>query len=96
MKRKPRVIHIHGRRWFEKTNGNTYHTVVIWIDGEHVYKSGITYGYGNHHEQTAEEWLRKNRYLRGIGEFQTIRGYCDDRDIKYVNEVDDVAQRKDL
>lgn len=95
-KSKPRVIHIHGRRWFGRTNGSTYHTVEIWIDGEHVYKSNITYGYDNYYEQTAEEWLRNNGQIRGFRKDETVWQYCENRGIKYVNEVDDVTRRKDL
>jgi hypothetical protein len=40
-------LHIEGRRWFQRTAGNTYHTVRIFIDGECVHTSDRTYGYGD-------------------------------------------------
>ncbi len=93
-KRKPRVIHIHGRRWFKS---DTYHTVTIWVDGVHVHKSERTPGYGHHYQQTAEDWLSANGYLPGFEtEHTTLWHYCDQRGIRYVDEVDDVARRKDL
>lgn len=55
-------LHISGRRWFQRSYGNTYHTVTIYKDGEPVYTSPRTYGYGDHFLQTAVEWLRKNGY----------------------------------
>src|SRR5215470_12835886 len=39
-------IHIVGRRWFQRSAGNTYHTACVYIDGELKYKSGKHYGYG--------------------------------------------------
>lgn len=53
----PQSIHIEGRRWFQRGPGNTYHTVRIWIDGEHMHTSGRTYGYGEGFLQTAFEWM---------------------------------------
>ena len=100
-KRKPRVIHIHGRRWFERTNGNIYHTVEIWIDGEHIHKCEFEYGYESQYEWTAREWLAKNGYLPGIkdresGGGEPLWNYCRGRGISFVNEVDDVPRRRDL
>jgi len=52
---------IEGRRWFQSTWGNTYHTVSIQIDGKHVYTAPMEYGYGDQYIQTAERWLIENR-----------------------------------
>ena len=95
------VIHIHGRRWFERTNGNTYHTCDIWIDGEHVHKIPKQYGYGSQYEQSARDWLRDNGHLPGIEDQAGTPGeslwrYCERHSIKLVNEVDDVSRRRDL
>lgn len=94
-------IHIHGRRWFEKTNGNTYHTVEIWINGSHYFKSGRTYGYGGQYLETAKEWLYEAGFLSGLkshqsGGHEDLWGYCQDHGIALVDEVDDVSRRKDL
>lgn len=100
-KRKPRVIHIHGRRWFERTNGNTYHTCDIWVDGEHVHKIPFQYGYGSQYEWSAAEWLENNGYMPGRshhanGGGDSLCRYCDEHGIKCVTEVDDVPRKKDL
>ena len=31
-----KTLHIEGRCWFQRTYGNTYHTVAIWVDGVHI------------------------------------------------------------
>ena len=51
-------LHIEGRRWFQRTYGNTYHTVYIYSDGECVYSSPKEYGYDYQYITTALEWLR--------------------------------------
>lgn len=84
-------LHIEGRRWFQRTYGNTYHSVRIYRNGESVVYLPFAYGYGDGFLQTAVEWLRANgypdaqygtRYLR-----ETLNGtYC----------VIDVSRKKDL
>jgi hypothetical protein len=54
------TIHIEGRRWFQKTFGNTYHSVRIWRDGVQVAHLPYQYGYGEQWLQTAFEWLGAN------------------------------------
>jgi hypothetical protein len=40
------TMHIEGRRWFQKTWGNTYNTVRIFKDGELIADLPMKYGYG--------------------------------------------------
>jgi len=85
-------MHIEGRRWFERTNGNTYHSVRIFIEGE-IITVPFTYGYGDQYLQTALEELRSQLLIP------------DDKSygILYVREtlgasysVIDVGRKKDL
>jgi len=41
----PKSISIHGRRWFDKVNGNTYFSAYALVDGKQ-YENCITYEYG--------------------------------------------------
>ncbi len=50
---------INGQRWFDKINGNTYHSVQVFINGKLIAEQGLTYGYGDHYRQTAFELLEK-------------------------------------
>jgi len=54
---KQRTYHIEGRRWFERTNGNTYHSVRIFSDGEEIAYLPYQYGYGDQCLTTALDWL---------------------------------------
>ena len=85
---------IIGRRWFQKTYGNTYHSVTVIVDGETVGTCPMTYGYGDQYIQTAHEMLVK------AGEFAgDYSAFCQDRmdhRDKYTITVSDVARQKDL
>jgi len=51
---------IEGFEWFDKINGNSYHTIRITDlnKNEVIYKSdNIVYGYGNQYEHTAYKKL---------------------------------------
>lgn len=50
---------IIAKRWFQRSNGNTYHSVNVYKNGELLDRVPFTYGYGNHYEQTALAMLQK-------------------------------------
>lgn len=86
-------LHIEGRRWFQRTYGNTYHTVRIFIDGDLKYASEREYGYGDQFLQTALDWLKANGYAPADAQYGTL----------YLREtlggtysVVDVTRQKDL
>lgn len=56
-------FHIEGRRWFDKTYGNTYHTVRIFQEGKELVYIPFTYGYGEQYLQTAIDWLIANNLM---------------------------------
>ena len=58
---------INGYKWFEKTNGNTYHTVTIDSvkDNKRVFESKhMCYGYGEQWKQTAYDELVKLKLVK--------------------------------
>lgn len=57
--KKGDVVIITGRRWFDKANGNTYHTAMVNVNGQSYGKSPITYGYEEQYMQTGKEILLK-------------------------------------
>lgn len=51
-------------RWFDKINGNTYHSVRITRTRDNkVIAHPLTYGYGDSYRQTALEIMMKNGWL---------------------------------
>jgi hypothetical protein len=98
-RRKPKMIHLHGRRWFRRTCGNTYHTVTVWtvwVDGEHVVKTLPKYGYGDQWEWTARQWLATHGYLAGLEGDEPLWRWCERNGVKLVRECSDVARKRDL
>lgn len=86
-------LHIEGRRWFQRTYGNTYHSVRIYKDGALLVVLPYQYGYGDQFLQTALDWLKKNGHAPADAEYGT----------RYLREVlggtysvADVARQKDL
>ena len=52
-------VFIEARLWFDKTSGNTYHSVRLEANGLSIGQVPMTYGYGQHYEQTALAYLQK-------------------------------------
>ena len=97
----PAVIHVHGRKWFDKVNGNTYHSATVYVDGRKVHESGCVYGYGDHYLQTATEWLDRAGLLPGIehyesGGTESLWRYCERSGIRFTYDVDQVTRKRDL
>lgn len=69
-----KMIIIDGRRWFQKTYGNTYHTVTVTIDGVST-TSGQHYGYGDQYRQTAFDMLQERGYFKGYT-YNTFCSWC--------------------
>lgn len=88
--KKIETLEIIGRRWFQKSFGNTYHTATIIVNGEEL-KSDITYGYGNHYLTTAADLLRDNGY-----DIPEDSGQAFALMTKYEHDAIDVRRRKDL
>lgn len=85
-------ITVIGRRWFEKVNGNTYHSVEVYIDGERIGRVPYAYGYGNQYEQSAQEILNQEGYeaTYPLSKWARENGHT------LVQSVTDVQRKKDL
>jgi hypothetical protein len=92
---KPNSIHISGARWFERTNGNTYHSVEIFVNGQRVHYDPFSYGYGDSYLDSAWTWLKKYKYIRPRKNNSFWR-YCTANKIEFSSSVSDVARKKDL
>ena len=95
---------IIARRWFDKKNGNTYHSVEVYDDNNKLIgKTPFEYGYDEHYLQTAHEILQKeghypktdNRLANGLNEdyhqFLNDVGHG-----KFLVSCTDVGRKKDL
>jgi len=92
---KFKSLEIYGRRWFQRTYGNTYHTAEIIIDDKLVHKTPKQYGYGEGYVQSAREWLVKNGYLSPIWAGRPLH-YLRDYGVQYSVHAEDVPRQRDL
>lgn len=95
--------HINARRWFQKTYGNTYHTVRVQVindQGDTIadLTSPITYGYGDHYMHTAGQLLKTHGHTPDdfdpydFGHRKSVVGPA----ANVTRDVVDVPRRKDL
>lgn len=86
--KKINTMKIEGKRWFQRSYGNTYHTVKVFVNDE-VLESEVTYGYGSHFLQTAAELLKENGY-----EIPEDNGKAYAYVAKFPHTVEDVKRKK--
>ena len=84
---------IDAKRWFDRVNGNTYHSVSVYKNGELLDRVSFTYGYGSHYEQTALELLQKNGITKQEIFWKFKEEIGRDRVMVFCN---DVKRKKDL
>jgi len=89
-KTKPHYT-LHGRRWFDRINGNTYHTVECFKGSEFLFKTPMIYGYGDHYRYTGiSELMKRGEISASIN--NPAWHYKDQ--ILFI--VSDVTRKKDL
>jgi len=99
-------IRVEGRRWFQRSAGNTYCAADVFItftDGtEAVIYVPVQYGYGDFYLQAATDALERAGYMpdrehaaNGSAE-PAWRYFRDDRGIPFRYRAVDVARQKDL
>lgn len=80
------MVRIEARRWFQKSYGNTYHSVKVYRNKKLIGHEPFTYGYGDQWIQTAQKFLPEL-------ETPTLKGL---RDIGATYSLKDVKRKKDL
>lgn len=92
MVKRVKELRIVGKRWFQKSFGNTYHSVEIWVNNEKLYVP-FAYGYGNQFLETARAELVRAGYLVDLENYYNF--------VDFVRchgsfDVIDVERKKDL
>ena len=99
-------IHVGGRRWFQRSYGNTYCSAVVSI----TFKDGTVealaipkqYGYGDFYLQAATDALERAGYMPGRHHAANgsadpaWRYFRDDRGIPFDYSATDVTRERDL
>lgn len=72
------------KKWFDKVNGNTYHSVRCIRHSDNAVVVGpYQYGYGNHYQQTALAMMAKAGWLPGIKYRDSDKQYQYERENDY-------------
>jgi hypothetical protein len=92
---------IIGRRWFQKTYGNTYHSVDVIVDGKSIGRVDFAYGYDGQYRESAKAILGKAGLLPGIesyshGGTESLFRYCERKRITFTDTITDVGRKADL
>ena len=93
---------IIGRKWFQRSYGNTYHTAEIIVNGISVVKTPLAYGYGDQYLESAAQWLEDhgdmpNRRHHKNGSAEPLWQYFrEDRGVAYTAVAIDVSRERDL
>lgn len=95
-------VTILGRRWFQKTYGNTYFSAVALVNGKQVAAIDYDYGYGQMYEQQMADVLEQLGYMPGREHNPNGSAECawsyfrDKRGVEWHSEAVDVQRKKDL
>ena len=97
-------IEINANRWFDRVNGNTYHSVRVIVDGKVIGINPFEYGYGSGYLQTAFGLLQDANVFPKTGErfngadadySRFLTWKMDNRD-SWEESINDVKRKKDL
>lgn len=91
---KIKTIDIVGKRWFQESFGNTYHTAKYSINGGDWVKLPETYGYDNQYIDTVGNHMKKQGVTPDDNVF--LWRFCRNNKIKLNTTVYDVPRKKDL
>ena len=89
------IITIYGRRWFDKVNGNTYHSCRVDVDGRIIGVNQFEYGYDNQYIESGFEILKRLKVLKAKVSYSDFRNNRIKNIMSSFN-VADVARRSDL
>jgi len=78
----------NAKRWFDRVNGNTYHSVrVTRVRDSKVIVGSFQYGYGDQYRQTTLELMANNKWLplkyRGHNDNGSSKAYMYERENNY-------------
>ena len=94
MNKKNLSLVIIGKRWSDKVNGNTYHSVRIYNNGEEIAYIPFVYGGNEQYLTTASEKLQELELIPA-GTWIDIKRYSRENRIPCVIDVSD-GRKKDL
>jgi hypothetical protein len=96
-KNKIDKVEIWGKRWFQKSYGNTYHKVRVYVNDKLIGTSPIVYGYGDSYLQTGKEILMKSGYFPiALKNTNDLSSFFRKKKIEFIYYANDVKRERDL
>lgn len=90
-------VHVVGRRWYRRGAGGVYCTVDIYIDGEKKTTLPMGYGYGDHYQTRAMDWMKHSGYIPpAFMDAHALWYIAPKMGFKYTHQVYDVKRQRDL
>ena len=89
-------IRVEDRRWFQKTYGNTYNSVRIFIDGKPVVTLPEDYGYDSYYMQWAAEWMNQQGLTPGNEGRAYLSIWCQENGVDLYDDCLDVSREREL
>ena len=95
--KKTMIIDIIGKRWFQKSYGNTYFSSKVYIDGHLVAELSKQYGYDDHYIFESHKVL--SELTHGVvpdPKKVALWRYCRENNVILNTSVVDVTRQRDL
>lgn len=98
------TIDIQAKEWFDKVNGNSYHsariTLNFGLEDEKTICVPFTYGYEDHYLQSSAELLEKEGFIQpekyDNGAKQSIVRYCREHGIDLRTSKQEGCKKRDV
>ena len=84
---KMKKVEFWAKEWFQKSYGNSYFAVKVYVNDKLIGTSPIKYGYGSQYEQEGMEILKKAGYLRGVKATMPSRYFRERKGVKYIGNI---------
>lgn len=95
-----KTIVISGRRWFQRTYGNTYHSVTVYMPDGAELRCGFAYGYGEQFRETGLDLIEKHLGAAcprsQWGGRKDVKGWLASHGYELHTDCADVSRKRDL
>ena len=89
-------VEFWAKEWTQKSTGNSYFAVKVYVNDKLVGTSQIRYGYGSQYEQEGMKILKNAGYLRGVKAEMPSRYFRERAGVKYTGSINSVNRERDL
>ena len=90
-----KLFTVIAKKWFDKVNGNTYHSVrCIRHKDNKIVVGAFQYGYGDHYRQTALEVMFKAKWFKNFTRPVNLSGENKFKDACYTQDTLHLLERE--